>query len=226
MKLGALAGALAAVVAVAVPVARAQQSVVLPPHSSVNGKALGVYASEWWQWSLSIPLDESPVKDLTGEKCGAGQTGDVWFLAGTYESSPVRRRCTIPSGKYVFFPVINMVYWRPPEQPVTCEAVKRAAALNNDSLGSIEVVIDGVKLQSPERHREASPSCFDVFARIPKDVPAPPGYPAASDGYWVMLKPMAAGKHTIRFRARYDRPGGAVGDLRQDVSYDITVGDR
>jgi hypothetical protein len=196
---------------------------VLPPHATVSGKTLGEYGAEWWQWSLSIPLDDSPVKDLTGEKCARGQTGEVWFLAGTYESRPITRRCTVPQGKHIFFPLINMVYWRSPQRPVSCEAVKEAAALNNNRLEFIEASIDGVDIPSIRSHREESPACFDVFAKVSKEVKAPPGYPAATDGYWIMLKPLPAGRHAIRFRAKYNRPGGAYGDLTQDVSYDLNV---
>ena len=196
---------------------------VLPSHSFLAGKTLGEYGAEWWQWSLSIPLAESPVKDLTGEKCAAGQQGKVWFLAGTYESHPVKRRCTVPEGWYVFFPVINMVYWRPVKREVSCEAVKEGAALNNDRLDFIEVEIDGVKVPSPRDHREQSVGCFDVFARVAKEAHPPPGYPAASDGYWIMVKPLPVGEHTIAFRAKYSRPGDSYGDLAQDVSYRIIV---
>jgi hypothetical protein len=216
----ALLGILALVACVTRPV---DEDYVLPPHATVAGKTLGEYAAEWWQWSLSIPLTESPVKDLTGEKCSSGQTGNVWFLAGTYESHPVKRNCSVPQGRYVFFPVINMVYWRPPHRPVSCEAVKTAAAINNDHLDSIEVQVDGVDVPSMRTHREESPGCFDVFARIPKEVKAPPGYPAASDGYWIMLKPLSVGSHTIRFSAKYNRPGSPYGALTQDVSYDVHI---
>ena len=201
----------------------AGKSYVVAPHSSVLGKPLGEYASEWWQWSFSVPLDNSPVKDVTGEKCATAQQGDVWFLAGTYERSAVVRRCAIPYGKYVFFPVINMVYWRPVARSVSCDAVKEGAAVNNDGLRSIEVEIDGKMLDSPKQYREASPECFDVFARAPKGVRTPPGYPAATDGYWVMLRPMPVGKHSIRFRARYEPGGDDLSWLRQDVSYEITI---
>jgi len=199
------------------------QDYVLPAHASVAGKALGVYAAEWWQWSLSMPLDESPVKDLTGEKCSNGQKGEVWFLAGTYENEPITRRCAVPQGRYLFFPIINMVYWRPPDRPVDCEVVERLAAVNNDSLKSIRLRIDGKNVPAMRSHREKSPGCFDVFARVSKQVTAPPGYPAATDGYWVMVKPLPAGKHVIRFGAQYARPGSSWGDLTQDVTYEIEV---
>ena len=38
---------------------------------------------EWWQWVMAIPSNDSPVYDKTGNRCGIGQRGDVWFLAGS-----------------------------------------------------------------------------------------------------------------------------------------------
>ena len=31
------------------------------------------------QWVLSIPADRNPLMDMTGEFCGEGQSGAVWF---------------------------------------------------------------------------------------------------------------------------------------------------
>jgi hypothetical protein len=36
-----------------------------------------------------------------------GQRGPVWFLAGARSGEPVTRRCSIPEGVALFFPVIN-----------------------------------------------------------------------------------------------------------------------
>ena len=201
----------------------AAESYVLPPHATVAGKALGDHGAAWWQWSFSMPLDDSPVRDLTGEKCAKGQQGEVWFLAGTYGSDQVKRSCTIPAGRYIFFPIINMAFWPQPNEPISCADVQEGAAMNNDNMAFAEIEIDGVRVASPWSHREISSKCFDIFARVPKDVGPPPGFPAASDGFWIMLKPLPPGTHTIKYRARYNRPGGAYGTMSQNVFYDITV---
>ena len=61
---------------------------------------------EWWQWVMSIPSADSPVYDKTGNRCGIGQRGDVWFLAGS-TSGKVTRRCTVPAGVKLLVPVVN-----------------------------------------------------------------------------------------------------------------------
>ncbi|MER7725188.1 hypothetical protein [Streptomyces sp. NPDC096323] len=67
----------------------------------------GVLAGRWWKWAMSAPDDVSPVRDTTGEHAAWNQPSDLWFLAGTYGGRVVRR-CVIPTGKPIFFPVLNM----------------------------------------------------------------------------------------------------------------------
>ena len=66
----------------------------------------GELAARWWKWALSAPDDRSPVLDRTGEFADWQQPTDVWFLAGTYGGRVVRR-CSMPVGRPVFFPVFN-----------------------------------------------------------------------------------------------------------------------
>ncbi|MFF2101182.1 hypothetical protein [Streptomyces sp. NPDC058202] len=77
----------------------------------LSDKEGGVLAGRWWKWALSAPDDRSPVKDLTGEHASWNQPDDFWFLAGTYGGQVVRR-CEIPSGRPIFFPVLNMQHTR------------------------------------------------------------------------------------------------------------------
>src|SRR5213083_1086403 len=78
---------------------------VLPPHSHSHGLTYAEWGAAWWQWVLSIPFAQNPIFDSTGEDCDVGQSGPVWFLAGTSGSTAVRS-CTIPAGKSIFFPIV------------------------------------------------------------------------------------------------------------------------
>ncbi|MER6678252.1 hypothetical protein [Streptomyces sp. NPDC000983] len=73
----------------------------------LSDKEGGKLAGRWWKWALSAPDDLSPVRDLTGEHASWSQPNDLWFLAGTYGGRVVRR-CEVPSGRPLFFPVLNM----------------------------------------------------------------------------------------------------------------------
>lgn len=196
---------------------------IVNPGDGINSQPLESYANMWWQWTYTIPKEVSPVRDVTGEHCHEGQKGDVWFLAGGYGSSKIKRTCTIPSGKHIFFPIINMIYYPRQKGGITCDNAKVSAALNNDKLLSIKVELDSLVSSNPEHSRLSSKECFDLLGMIPKEYEAPKVYPAATDGYWMMLKPLSKGEHTLKFQAKYYREKGAFSKMAQDIEYKIII---
>ena len=61
---------------------------------------------EWWQWAMAIPASINPVYDKTGNRCGVGQRGEYWLLAGS-TGGKVTRDCTIPAGVKLLVPIVN-----------------------------------------------------------------------------------------------------------------------
>jgi hypothetical protein len=205
-------------------VSSADSDIIVDRDISVSGVSQNDYANMWWQWAVSMPASESPVRDRVGVKCGVNQVGPVWFLAGGYGSSRISRKCSIPSDKYIFFPVINMIYYdRNAKRRSTCRAVKKGSSLNNQYLTSFKVSVDGKEFLNPVMYRISSKKCFDLIAMKPNVREGESVFPSATDGYWVMLKPMKVGRHKISFSAKYNRPGGSFGKMAQDINYDITV---
>ena len=96
-----------------------ESAFVQQPNFKLDGRSAADLSAEWWKWAMSSPDEESPLRDTSGAHCDAGQQGKVWFLAGGFGSSLIRRRCTIPAGKYIFFPVISMAYWPQKRTAVT-----------------------------------------------------------------------------------------------------------
>jgi len=194
------------------------------PGEQVNSLPLESYANMWWQWTYTMPQEINPVRDRTGEYCHVGQQGNVWFLAGGYGSSKISRTCTIPESTYVFFPVINMLKFPgKKESKLTCEHAKAQAALNNDQLLTIEVELNGMVYSNPTHARLVSKECFDLLGMIPEEYGAPRVFPAATDGFWLMLKPLEKGEHSLKFNAQYNRDKGAYSQMAQDIEYKIVV---
>lgn len=193
----------------------------------VGGVRLDQYANRWWQWAYSMPASESPVRDQVGIKCAVNQSGDVWFLAGGFGSSRITRYCEIPQGKHLFFPIINMLYIPSREQlkmgSIPCRRAMNGAAANNNNLEYIEVVIDGESITDAEKLRVRPNECFDAAGGIPSKDDSPKVFPSATDGYWIMIKPLSPGDHEIRFRAKYNNPGRGYGTMIQDIHYNIRI---
>jgi hypothetical protein len=190
---------------------------------TVDGKPLDAFANLWWQWAFSMPQDISPVRDETGVYCDVGQSGPVWFLAGGYGSANITRSCDIPAGKHLFFPVINMLAYTPPGEVRPCASLQEEVARNNDTFVYLRVSLDGIPIENAERFRLASKECFDPFSAASQlDIAS---YPtdAATDGYWIMLRPLPPGAHHLEFRAFYTNPDEALGDAVQNIVYDLNV---
>src|SRR5262245_29262748 len=108
--------------------ALAGKSYLLPPDASVAGKTQEEWSREWWQWAGSFKWNASPVADQTGALCANGQRGEVWFLAGTYDTGRTIRTCTVPRGKHLFFPLVNYMVMPRVSELATCEDMARDAA--------------------------------------------------------------------------------------------------
>ena len=201
----------------------ASPPVIVDRTEKVDGKSLDEYSNLWWQWAKSMPNSESPIIDKTGTKCHVNQEGPVWFLAGGYGASKINRKCKIPATKYIFFPVINMLYYPKAPGSVSCKTVRHNAAINNNLLKSFVVNIDNEQVVNPALHRHKSQKCFDLLAAIPEEFNAPKVYPSATDGYWVMLNPLAEGIHKISFKASYGNPNSGFGMMYQDIEYEVEI---
>jgi hypothetical protein len=197
---------------------------VFPPDSRPYNLTYADWSAKWWQWALSIPANINPLLDQTGENCDVNQSGPVWFLAGT-QGGPAERRCTIPEGMAIFFPIING-YGSYAENPlVKTESELRALIKSTfDQVRVVEATVDGVKLENLENYRMQSP-LFNFTYSENNIGGVPPGpSQAVSEGYWVMLHPLAAGEHTIHFRGGVVDPTvtGAI-NFVTDVIYHLTI---
>jgi hypothetical protein len=197
---------------------------VLPPDAKVAGVDFGDWTARWWLWAHTLPVP--PYLDPDGRLCQLGQEGPVWFLAGTDGSFTARRKCVVPKDKYLLIPVINMYHAfhaaaSDPEHAHPCSVLQARAAVNNDHLVSAVVLIDGKPLPDVARYRVRSNGCFALDSSVPEELSTT----AASDGYWLMLKPMSPGRHTLSIGANYGAPDGdGYGNMRQNFEYVLDVG--
>ena len=165
----------------------------------------------WWQWAGSFEQDESPVYDRKGTRCNLRQEGAVWFLAGTYGSGRTIRTCTVPADRYLFFPMINYVVFPVPGLSLSCELATKRAAAATAEVSSLVLEVDGKLFQNLEVHRQATRVCFDLAAQSGGGMA-----PSAGNGYYIMLRPLSRGTHTLNF-------GGRLQEFSQAVTYTLQV---
>jgi hypothetical protein len=203
---------------------------VAPAHSKAHGKTYGDWGAEWWKWALSVPLDQSPANDPTGEFAGLGQAGPVWFLAGTFGGA-AERTITIPPGKAIYFPLFNFINdypcpdpdFKPAPGQTLEDFLTDGVTPYLDLVQSLSAEVDGVPISDLFNYRSVS-ELFDFTAdasHMAND-PCITGGPqqAVTGGYSVLLAPLRPGQHTIHFGSET-----LFGDFLfvVDVTYHITV---
>ena len=195
---------------------------VLPPPARPYGSTYAEWSARWWQWALAIPAAGNPLND--GSDClhvAAGQSGPVWFLGGAIdESTNAERNCAVPAGKALFFPVINVecsTVEAPPFYGADADALRTCA--NGFTLAGAYAEIDGVAVRDLDRYFVQSP-VFDFT--LPPDnvlgVAAGTGS-SVSNGIYLLLPPLSAGEHVLRFGGTYpDFPFSIA------ITYHLSVG--
>jgi hypothetical protein len=202
---------------------------VLDPTNTYEGKTYAYWSAAHWQWVYSLPTDEHPLFD-TGD-VSVGQTGDVWFLGGTYTTTTdtngviygtAVRDCTIPQGKALFFALIDA-------ESSTAEGngTNYAELLANsqaliDGVDTLSCTIDGQTVSNLTAYRAASdlftwgPLPTNNVFGDPVNFPAGTTSQAVADGYYMLVLPMAPGDHTIHFM-------GGVPGFELNITYNIIV---
>lgn len=193
-----------------------------PDVGKTYGRTFGEWSAAWWQWLLSIPASENPLNAVDGEvDCTLGQSGPVWFLAGAAPGTTAVRSCTVPRGKALFFPAVNLAFTYSPGE--TLNVVEKRAILDgvlNDTepgfladfgfpgsrVCEVGITLNGEPtLYSVPTARVQSPA----FPLVASDEPVlnfPPGPvddEAVSDGFWALLPPLSPGEHTLRISGRF-----------------------
>lgn len=213
------------------PTASAQLLVADGPESRPFGLSYRQWSAVWWQWAHAISAAINPLRDTTGQRISLGDIGPVWFLAGVAgESGTATRSGTIRAGHGVFFPILNAQI-----DNVDCEGGPdlnfSVAELREqvdeivDATDNLSLQVNGQSLDNLEDFRFRSPvfgfgvPTGSLYRATGCDVDEPRlVFPAVADGYYVMLRPLSVGQHTVHFTGTFTDFGFTL-----DVTYNLTV---
>ena len=175
-------------------------SPAIDPDDFVFDRPQAEWAESYLQWVAAFPRDASPVSDATGALCAAKQEGDVWFLATSNGGAPVERKCSVPSGKTLFVPIAGTTERSGNKDP-DCPSMAHIAGGNLTRVSALSMTMDGLPVLELERYRQSTGDCFALGLR---QVPRSGAKTAVADGWYVMLRPLPPGPHTIAVGARFD----------------------
>lgn len=178
---------------------------LLHPRSKLLGKDQHEWSGLWWRWAASFKENRNPVADTSGRLAYLGEQEEIFYLAGSFSKTPVKRTATVKAGKPIFFPIINELYEVPPHMPCQTALSNLAESFKPKNLF---VEINGIALENVSGYKLATPTCFDL---IPSEES-----PVVSIGHWIALTALPVGVHTLAF-------GAENGFFKQDITYRLHV---
>jgi hypothetical protein len=187
------------------------------------GLTYGQWTVKWWNWFMSTPKLINPVFDNSGKFASVNQKLEhVWFLAGKVgdDSKGVPERfCRIPASHSILFPVINCEVnpLECPELRTPHDLIQRVSSDEN-TITSKECTLDGKQI--PVQRVKSDPNIFELEINDNNayGVEGHQTTRAAADGYWVFLRPLPAGNHTILFRGSCEK-----GKLNSGAKYNLLI---
>jgi len=195
-----------------------------PQSQALQFNRFSPLAAKWWQWALEQPASISPLTDPSGTRCAEGQRGRMWFLAGPVpDSGPIAERtCIVPSGKTLFFPLVNAFSgWTDgdPEEARTASAQRDIVATYDvENATNLSVAVDGSSPNGLIQYEDSVPFRLTLPADNLFGLPAGTlVYPTVDAGHYALLDPLPSGAHELHFTGTL--PSG----FSVDVTYHLIV---
>ncbi|GIQ83131.1 hypothetical protein KIPB_004396 [Kipferlia bialata] len=186
------------------------------PAGDVNG--------DWWNWASIEPLDNNPMSDTTGERCGLHQDlQTAWYLAGTQGLiGPVVRDCAVEYGRDIVVPVFNGYFSEPDDS--TLEGLRLFYnSVFTELTNPLQFTLDGVTTSllppiEPSYYYESKPYIQEVLDGSIFDYDVEGLWQAGGGGYYVVIPNLSMGEHSLRVYAEVVDFGLVV-----DVTYNLTI---
>jgi hypothetical protein len=214
---------------------------IVPHNATFQDKTYSQWEVSFWQWALAIPLPAKPsdlphpFADCT-RPISAGQTGNVWYWsAPDIPNETCNQSATIiPAGTAIFLSMLDVEASSLDAFPffaTMADAQRHIAIEFTNDIRDLFCTIDGVPVVNVTAYRTLTDQ-FSFFAPTPWIFNTTGGNgTAVGDGYFLILKPLPAGPHTIHYGGRFHFLPGDFGpgqplppDVVKDTTLLITVG--
>ena len=180
--------------------------VMEPPGSTVAGKTIAEWSTNWWRWAAALAPPGDPFTDSSGQFANVNQSGPVFFLAGS-PGGDNSRRFEVPTNTYVLVP-LRVGEWSQLELGFdkTALQIRQAAQQQANQIDGLQATLDGTAISEAVlfTHREESPD-FNFVAvannQIGINGVGDSGI-AVADGFFLMLDPLTPGDHVLTYGGR------------------------
>ena len=193
---------------------------ILPPDQPWDGLTRGEWDARWFQWTVSLPVDVNPALDTTGERCGYGQSGSVFFLPVNADPSaaeggdifaqeppqPVERTCVVAEGTAIYANPVSFdcsTAEPPPFFGRTEDELRACANAWLDKATDYQASINGHDVGDLEAYRSGSPLFTLTFPENNLFGAEPVVAQAVSAAYSFIIAPPPPGEYKIVLSTRY-----------------------
>ena len=170
---------------------------VIPAGTTVEGKTIGQWTAEYWNWIYSFPNGEDPLNDPAAEYAAERQSGPVFFVGRTGTTAP--GTFDVPNDKYLLVPLVNVNYVRSAgEDPTAIRDLVREVV---DDTTSLHFSLDGQSMTQASLFGHREESGFYTCNVAPNHFSGEwqgAWTNSYADGYVVMLEPLSVGLHEIQ----------------------------
>ena len=202
---------------------------VFSPDDEPFGLTFQEHVKNFWKHIISLPIDENPWEDQTGQNCSIGQldtNSSIFYLSGN-GGGISDRTCKIPAGKGLFIPVSPMEISDKEAPNSSIQELHNIAKKDQDSVTSLYLKINDKEYQRQdlEKYRIVT-SDFDVtFPKNPIFGVTEGSSKAVADGYYIMTEPLEKGNYNIIYKSSLicPTPDCAAPNFAQDVRYNLIV---
>jgi hypothetical protein len=207
------------------------------------GKPLEQWAKEYWQWNVGLPPGDIPKDNNTNlDKCivGSDPQKSMLFLVEAYDLT-YSTKCNISSKSPILVPLLIGECDPSVDEPRTktgkIEDLWACAKDANEGFKAWEVTLDNRVLFMKAGNEEVNAnlkdeilvrnsSLFNITMPQVNRYEANAGvYPAVVDGYYLILKPLPPGEHTLTYKLTQEQklPGADLSSINGDATYLLRV---
>jgi len=200
---------------------------VFPPGDKPYGLSYSEHAQNFWKWLISIPSDDSPLDDITGEKCSAGQmnTNNSVFYLAPNNGGKSERTCKVAAGKGLLIPVMTVEISDKEMPGASVGELGQSAKEDQDRTNSLYLKIDNMEykydnLTKYRIHTEPFEVTFPnrgIFG-----ITEPGISKAVADGWYIITEPLAKGNHTIIYKSSLACPPLGCTEAEPPYALDAT----
>ena len=209
---------------------------------SPYGRPYYDWVANWWNWTLSIPTDEETDRfsGLSDNGCLIHDEGSVVMLVDTAAGGYITQKCEIPSNKAIFLTIWTGVCNTQDTDIKNATSKGLSECARKQDLGRIygEVKIDNIpvgKVDVTDYTTNLIENITEIYTNqfnltLPEDshgvVPKVGTFPAVAHGWFVFLKPLPPGEHTIFYKnsvEESDQLSGAENTNAAEITYHVTV---